>query len=124
LQKRCAAIGRRLPVLVQVNIAEDTAKAGISSAEVAGFLEKMADFPLLEVQGLMTIGPVVDHPEEMRPIFAELRHIKEREAMRGLPHLDLHHLSMGMSGDYVVAVEEGATMVRVGSSIFGTRVTQ
>ena len=121
LQKRCAAINRRLPVLVQVNIAEDDAKAGISTAEVADFLTEMANYPLLHVQGLMTIGPIVDNPEEMRPIFAELRHIKEREAARGLPHLDLQHLSMGMSGDYVVAVEEGATMVRVGSSVFGGR---
>jgi len=118
LQKRCAAANRRLPVLVQVNIAEDTAKAGISSAEVATFLEKMAVFPQLHVQGLMTIGPIVENAEEMRPIFAELRQLKEREATRGLPHLDLRHLSMGMSGDYVIAVEEGATMVRVGSSVF------
>lgn len=121
LQKRCAAIGRRLPVLVQVNIAEDTNKAGISAVEVADFLAEMANFPLLHVQGLMTIGPIANNPEEMRLIFAKLRHIKEREAARGLPHLDLRHLSMGMSGDYMVAVEEGATIVRVGSSIFGVR---
>jgi len=121
LQKRCAAVGRRLPVLVQVNIAEDENKAGIFTVEVTGFLAEMANFPLLHVQGLMTIGPIVNNPEEMRPIFAELRHIKEREATRGLPHLDLRHLSMGMSGDYMVAVEEGATIVRVGSSIFGVR---
>ena len=121
LQKRCAKANRVLPVLVQVNIAEDTNKAGISPMEVADFLAAMADFPLLHVQGLMTIGPIVDNPEEMRPIFAELRHIRQREAARKQPHLDLRHLSMGMSGDYVVAVEEGATIVRVGSSIFGVR---
>ena len=121
LQKRCDIISRRLPVLVQVNVAEDTNKAGISPAEVADFLAEMAAFPLLYVQGLMTIGPVVDNPEEMRPVFAELRKIKEREAARGLPHIDLRHLSMGMSGDYAIAVEEGATIVRVGSSIFGAR---
>ena len=121
LQKRCTLVNRRLPVLVQVNIAEESSKAGISPAEVADFLAEMANFPLLHVQGLMTIGPIVDDPEEMRPVFAELRHIKEREAARNLPHLDLRHLSMGMSGDYVVAVEEGATIVRVGSSIFGMR---
>jgi len=121
LQKRCAAINRHLPVLVQVNIAEEAAKAGIPPVEVADFLDKMADFPLLHVQGLMTIGPIVDNPEEIRPIFAELRHIKEREVTRNLPHLNLHHLSMGMSGDYTIAVEEGATIVRVGSGIFGAR---
>jgi len=118
LQKRCSISGRLLPVLVQVNIAEEASKGGISPAEVSDFLDAMADFPLLNVQGLMTIGPIVDRPEEMRPIFAELRNIKEREAARGLRHLDLRHLSMGMSGDYIIAVEEGATMVRVGSSIF------
>jgi len=121
LQKRCDIIGRRLPVLVQVNVAEDGSKAGISAVEATDFLAEMANFPLLHVQGLMTIGPVVNNPEEMRPFFAELRRIKEREAARGLPHLDLRHLSMGMSGDYIVAVEEGATMVRVGSSIFFVR---
>jgi len=121
LQKRCTIANRRLPVLVQVNIAEDTSKAGISPVEVADFLAAMVDFPLLHVQGLMTIGPIVDNSEEMRSVFAELRRIKEREALRGLPHLDLRHLSMGMSGDYIVAVEEGATIVRVGSSIFGAR---
>ena len=121
LQKRCAAINRRLPVLVQVNIAEEESKSGISAAQVPDFLYEMINFPLLHVQGLMTIGPIADNPEEIRPIFAKLRHIKEREAARGLPHLDLRHLSMGMSGDYAVAVEEGATMVRVGSSIFGMR---
>ena len=122
LQKRCAKINRRLPVLVQVNIAEEASKSGISPIEVADFLPALADFPLLQVQGLMTIGPFLDNPEEMRPIFAELRRLKEREAARNLPHLDLRHLSMGMSGDYMVAVEEGATMVRVGSSIFGARL--
>ena len=81
----------------------------------------MADYPHLRIQGLMTIGPHVEAPEEIRPVFAELRKLYEREKQRDLPHLDFRFLSMGMSYDYPIAVEEGANIVRVGSSIFGAR---
>jgi len=121
LQKRLGALGRVLPVLVQVNIAEEDSKFGLKAEEVADFLDAMADFPALKVQGLMTIGPFTFEAEEMRPVFRELRLILQREQKRSLPHADLRHLSMGMSNDYMVAVEEGADMVRVGSVIFGSR---
>lgn len=121
IEKRAARIERRLPVLVQVNIAEEESKFGLKREEVADFLTAMADYPHLHVQGLMTVGPFWDEAEALRPIFQELRDIFEREKARKLPHVDLRHLSMGMSNDYLVAVEEGATMVRVGSSIFGPR---
>ncbi|MCL1816253.1 MAG: YggS family pyridoxal phosphate-dependent enzyme [Clostridiales bacterium] len=121
LQKRLAAIGRVLPVLVQVNIAEEDSKFGLKAAEVADFLDAMADFPALCVRGLMTIGPFTDTAEEIRPVFRELRRILLREQKRQLPHVNLLHLSMGMSNDYTIAVEEGADIVRVGSSIFGSR---
>ena len=121
LQKRLDALGRVLPVLVQVNIAEEDSKFGLKAEEVADFLDAMADFPALKVQGLMTIGPFTFEAEEMRPVFRELRLILQREQKRKLPHADLRHLSMGMSNDYMVAVEEGADMVRVGSVIFGSR---
>lgn len=121
LQKHLSAHERVLPVLVQVNIAEEDSKFGLKSNEVADFLDAMADFPALKVQGLMTIGPFTAEADELRPVFRELRLILQREQQRHLPHADLRHLSMGMSNDYLVAVEEGADMVRIGSVIFGSR---
>lgn len=122
LHKRAAAAGRVLPALVQVNIAEEESKFGIAADEAADFLDAMADFPAIRLEGLMTIGPFTEQAEEIRPVFRELRSILEHEQKRNRPHMDLRHLSMGMSNDYTVAVEEGATMVRVGSSIFGSRM--
>jgi pyridoxal phosphate enzyme (YggS family) len=121
LQKHLSIRERMLPVLVQVNIAEEESKFGLKADEVADFLDAMADFPALKVQGLMTIGPLTAAAEETRPVFRELRLILQREQKRHLPHLDLRHLSMGMSNDYTVELEEGADMVRVGSVIFGSR---
>ena len=107
--------------LVQVNIAEEDSKSGLFVPELADFLDAMADYPHLHIAGLMTIGPIVTDPEEIRPVFAELRTLFLRERERGLPHIEMQWLSMGMSHDYPVAVEEGANIVRVGSSIFGSR---
>ncbi|MCL1975906.1 MAG: YggS family pyridoxal phosphate-dependent enzyme [Firmicutes bacterium] len=121
LQKRLSVFETVLPVLIQVNIAEEQSKYGLAPNEVSDFLDALADFPALQVQGLMTIGPLTAQGEEIRPIFRELRRLLQQEKKRYLPHTALHHLSMGMSGDYMIAVEEGATMVRVGSSIFGAR---
>jgi pyridoxal phosphate enzyme (YggS family) len=122
LQKRLTALERVLPVLVQVNIAEEESKSGLKPEEVTDFLDAMADFSALKVKGLMTIGPLTAEAEEIRPVFKELRRILQQQQKRNLPHTDLRHLSMGMSNDYMVAVEEGATMVRVGSNIFGHRL--
>jgi pyridoxal phosphate enzyme (YggS family) len=122
LQKHLSTRGLVLPVLVQVNIAEEESKFGLKPEEVADFLDVLADFPALKVQGLMTIGPFAANAEEMRPVFRELRLLLQREQQRNLPHAMLRHLSMGMSNDYMVAVEEGADIIRVGSSIFGSRI--
>ncbi len=121
IEKRSGAAGIITNALVQLNIAEEETKSGIHEEELADFLEAMADYPHLRIQGLMTIGPHVEAPEEIRPVFAELRKLYERETQRDLPHLDFRCLSMGMSYDYPIAVEEGANIVRVGSSIFGAR---
>ncbi|MBR7113686.1 MAG: YggS family pyridoxal phosphate-dependent enzyme [Firmicutes bacterium] len=119
LEKRAAARSRLLPVLVQVNLAKEDSKSGIYEEELPDFLDLLAGLPHLQVQGLMTIGPAVDDAEEARPLFARLRELRDRED--GKRSMRLHHLSMGMSGDYQVAIEEGATLVRVGSAIFGAR---
>lgn len=121
IEKRSAAAGLITDCLVQVNIAEEEQKSGLYVPELASFIDAMADRPHIKIKGLMTIGPVVEDPEDIRPVFSELRRLFEREKARDLPFADFQWLSMGMSHDYHIAVEEGANIVRVGSSIFGAR---
>jgi PLP dependent protein len=104
-----------LPVLLQVNISGETTKNGFEVAEMESVLDQMKRLPNLKVAGLTTIAPVADDPEEVRPIFRELRLLRDE--------FGLEHLSMGMSDDFEVAIEEGATLVRIGTSIFGRRRT-
>lgn len=121
IQKRAEKIGRQIPCLVQVNIADEDTKFGLKKEEVENFLKEVSRFPNIEVQGLMTIGPHVADEEKIRSVFRELRELKEYLATLTLPKVKMRELSMGMSNDYIVAVQEGATMVRVGTSIFGAR---
>lgn len=122
-----AAISRRmppgesLPVLVQVNVSGETSKQGLAPAEVPGFLRRVAALPGVRVQGLMTMAPQVADPEEARPVFRRLRELAGELAGLGIPGVEMRELSMGMSGDFRVAVQEGATLVRIGSRIFGGR---
>jgi PLP dependent protein len=111
--------GRPLPVLLQVNVAGDPAKAGFDEEGVAAALPALAALPSLRLAGLMTIGRLVGTPEEARPTFRALRSLAERLWAR-FPALG-DALSMGMSDDFEVAVEEGATIVRVGRALFGER---
>ncbi len=111
--------GARVPVLLQVNVADDPAKAGFTPDAVTAALGELLDLPNLRVDGLMTIGRLVDDPGASRPTFAALRDLGERLRARD-PRLG-HDLSMGMTDDYPVAVEEGATIVRVGRALFGER---
>ncbi|MBV9258971.1 MAG: YggS family pyridoxal phosphate-dependent enzyme [Ktedonobacteraceae bacterium] len=111
----------RLPVLLEVNIAGEQSKAGIRGAEVPVLARQIAELPHLELQGLMTVAPLVENPEEVRPVFRELRSLRDR-LRDELPDCSWHHLSMGMTDDYCIAIEEGATIVRVGRAIFGERM--
>jgi pyridoxal phosphate enzyme (YggS family) len=122
INKRALSHGLIMPVLVQVNIAEEETKFGLKEQEVQDFLAAMADYKSLQVKGLMTIGPFLPEKEELRPVFRSLRLLSQQMAALKMPHIQMEHLSMGMSNDYEVAVEEGATMVRVGSNIFGHRI--
>jgi len=110
---------RRLQVFLQVNVDEDPAKFGFQPDELAATLASIADLAALDVVGLMTIGRLVDHPEAARPTFAGLRQLSEQ--LRLVSDVLGPGLSMGMSEDYPIAVEEGATVVRVGRGIFGER---
>jgi PLP dependent protein len=112
----------RFPILLQVNVDDDDAKAGFEPATLAGALDEILDLPRLDVRGLMTIGRLADRPEAARSTFRGLRELAEqlRDGRSGLGA----ELSMGMTADYAVAVEEGATIVRVGRALFGERPDQ
>lgn len=121
INRRAEQCQARVPVLVQVNVAGEDSKAGLATGEVRDFLEDLGQLPQLQVQGLMTIAPYVTNPEEARPYFKELRLLARRLDAGDLPGVGMEHLSMGMSGDFEVAVEEGASIVRLGSAVFGRR---
>ena len=106
-------LDRELEVLLEVNVAGEQSKSGFAPADLTDALPAIQALPNLDVAGLMTIAPIVADPEDARPVFRRLRELRDR--------LGLRELSMGMSSDYAVAVEEGASMVRIGRAIFGER---
>jgi len=124
LDRACEAADRRLEVLLQVNVSGEQAKSGLRPDELHAALEEAASCARLRLAGLMTIPPLAEDPEESRPHFARLKGLLE-EARGWLPagpvREAMHHLSMGMTDDFEVAIEEGATLVRVGRAIFGER---
>ncbi|MGA2985746.1 MAG: YggS family pyridoxal phosphate-dependent enzyme [Terriglobia bacterium] len=113
--------GARLPVLIEVNLGEETSKAGVRTGEVAALAEQIAPLETLELRGLMVIPPFLESPEDVRPYFRQLRALAGEIESRNLPQVSMRELSMGMSHDFEVAIEEGATMVRIGTAIFGER---
>lgn len=121
IEKRAAAIDRVIPCLIQVNIADEDTKFGLQKEDTIDFVKEMVHFPHISVEGLMTIGPHVTDGEQIRIVFQQLRELKEQIATLALPAVKMRELSMGMSSDYPLAVREGATMVRVGTTIFGVR---
>jgi len=122
ISRRAVEAGKVLPVLVEVNLAGEGSKAGVAPEEVAGFLEAAPGLPGIGLTGLMAIPPWTEDPEESRPYFIRLREILSDCVSRGGAGTGMKELSMGMSGDFETAIEEGATMVRVGTAIFGSRV--
>ncbi len=121
IDRQGVRLGRRIPVLVQVNVAGEATKFGLSANEVADFLAAAGGYDGLTVSGLMTMAPYLADPEEARPVFRQLRKLSERLKTMGIPGIRMDYLSMGMSNDYKVAVEEGANLIRIGSRIFGER---
>jgi hypothetical protein len=115
------AAGRRMDVLVQVDLAGEPTKHGAREEEVAAILGAARSARACRCVGLMTLPPAVDDPEAARPYFKALRDMRDRLAARGVDPSLLHELSMGMSHDFEVAIEEGATLVRIGTAIFGGR---
>ena len=120
IDRRCQEISKVMPVLVQVNVAGEETKFGIGTDEVAGLIRQIRELGNLRLDGLMAIPPFFSDPEDSRPYFRRLRICRNELEGQGLGPLP--ELSMGMSGDYEVAIEEGATYVRVGSALFGERL--
>ncbi|TCP52139.1 hypothetical protein EV586_1159 [Tumebacillus sp. BK434] len=115
ISKRAVAAGLVVPCLVQVNVSGEESKGGLAPQEVAGFLQAAKELPGLAIRGLMTMAPVAEDPEAVRPVFRGLRELRDALLGQGLLAADAQELSMGMSGDFETAVEEGATLVRIGS---------
>ncbi len=121
LNRHVGETGKRLPILLQVNVSGEASKEGMPPSEAVEVARQILALPHLEVQGLMTIAPLATNPEEVRPVFRSLRML--RDSLRSeLPTCSWQHLSMGMTDDYPIAIGEGATIVRIGRAIFGERV--
>ena len=121
IEKEAAKKDICMPVLIEVNVAGEESKFGLSVEEVLPFLEEISSYEHLQVKGLMTIAPFVANPEENREVFQKLKKLSVDIAAKNINNVNMSVLSMGMTNDYQVAVEEGATMVRVGTGIFGER---
>ncbi|MGH9398697.1 MAG: YggS family pyridoxal phosphate-dependent enzyme [Terriglobia bacterium] len=113
--------GGRFTVLLQVNLGDEESKSGIDEREVLKTAEAVGQFSQLDVRGLMAIPPFCKNPEDARPFFRRLRELGGKIRAARVPNVSMQHLSMGMSHDFEVAIEEGATMIRVGTAIFGVR---
>ncbi len=121
LDQSAAAGGARLPVLIEVNLGGEESKSGLRAEDVLPLAEEVSRLETLELRGLMTLPPFLENPEEVRPYFRRLRELAREVDSRRLPGVSMQELSMGMSHDFEVAIEEGATIVRVGTAIFGGR---
>jgi PLP dependent protein len=122
LNRRAEAANRMIGVMIQVNLAGEEQKSGISENEVERLAVAIRDLPSLKLLGMMTMPPFFDDPDRARPYFGRLRELRETLMGSGILTPEMSELSMGMSGDFEVAVEEGATLVRIGTVLFGPRL--
>ena len=121
IEKQAAKLDVIVPILIEVNIAEEESKFGIHKEETISLVREVATLPHIRIQGLMTIAPYVENPEDNRAYFRGIKQLSVDIARENIDNVTMDCLSMGMTGDYEVAIEEGATMVRVGTGIFGER---
>ncbi len=121
LDKQCDRLAKNMPVFIEVNSGREASKTGVMPEDLESLVLQMRELEHLRVQGLMTMGPRFGDPEKARPFFQETRKAFDRLARMDLPHVSMHYLSMGMTNSYLVAIEEGANVVRIGTKIFGQR---
>jgi len=122
LDEAAVCSGDRLPVLIEVNLGEEQTKSGVREQDVLALAEQVGRLSTLELSGLMVLPPFFEDPEQARPFFRRLRELARTIEAANLPGVSMRELSMGMSHDFEVAIEEGATMVRIGTAIFGRRM--
>lgn len=121
IDKRCAFINRRMPIMIEVNSGREEKKAGVFPENVSELIESISSLENISVVGLMTMGPLTDDQEEIRPYLRLTRELFEEISMQKIERVQMRYLSMGMSGSYKIAIEEGSNMVRLGTIIFGER---
>ena len=109
------------PILIQVNVAKEDSKSGVYVEDIVQLLREVSRLENISVKGLMTMPPYFNAPEKVRPFFAALRELRDQIKKEAIPNISMDELSMGMTGDFEAAIEEGATMVRIGTAIFGDR---
>jgi pyridoxal phosphate enzyme (YggS family) len=114
-------IGKVQRILIQINISQEQSKSGIAENDAEELTMQIASLENLHLTGLMTMPPFFDEPEKARPFFRRLAQLRDRIAVKNVPGVSMDELSMGMTGDFEVAIEEGATLVRIGTAIFGAR---
>jgi pyridoxal phosphate enzyme (YggS family) len=121
IDRECAKLGRVMPILVEINSAREPQKSGALPERAVDLIREIAGLGSIRIDGLMTMGPLVEDPEEIRPHFAETKRLFDEIVGLRIPNVEMRVLSMGMSDSYEVAIEEGATMIRLGTVLFGPR---
>jgi len=121
IDRECRALDRAMPILIEVNAGSESRKSGVMPDEAAELIRKIAQLEFVNIHGLMTMGPQVADPEQLRPYFRETKALFDQIAVEEIPGVSMNVLSMGMSSSYAIAIEEGATMIRLGTTIFGQR---
>ncbi len=124
IDKRCGAIGKVMPILIEVNSGREPQKAGVMPEDAFDLIREIALFPNLSIQGLMTMGPLAGDPEDARPYFVETRKLFDKLKEADISGIEMRTLSMGMTNSYRIAVEEGSNMIRIGTMIFGPRACE
>jgi pyridoxal phosphate enzyme (YggS family) len=121
IDRRCKAYGKRIDVLIEINIGREATKYGIYPEDLGAFLEEAPKYENVRICGLMTVAPKVNVPEDARPYFKEMKKLFDDAKSSNSENVEMKYLSMGMTGDYEVAIEEGSNIVRIGTGIFGPR---
>ena len=121
INKRASLINRKINILIEINISGEKTKSGIQAADAARLIKDISILENISVKGLMTMTPYSSNPENSRPYFSELRNLQKKIIKEGIKDIQMEELSMGMTDDFEIAIEEGATIVRIGRAIFGER---
>ncbi len=123
VNKECAKLKKVMPVLIEINSGKESNKTGVLPEDAVALIQQINDLSNLQILGLMTMGPRFGNPEDARPYFKTTKALFEQIKQMEIPHVEMRYLSMGMSNSYEIALEEGANIVRIGTKLFGDRVS-